>query len=168
MHLRSVLGRTELCHEVWTPGPQKPQIISNENHHLALRDSSCPVLKFHRKQGSTPPPCAQGLQDQIQKEGAPETENPLFIGFSAGDHGLRPWSRKGPDRGCLRTGHMRGCSRKSHQLTRSNLRVPNGVLQTVFFFRVLTFARERGNPLQRNKGMLENTTLFRYSVAFCP
>ena len=26
-------------HEVWTPGPQKPQIISNENHHLALLDT---------------------------------------------------------------------------------------------------------------------------------
>ena len=38
VHLSSVLGRTELCHEVWTPGPQKPQIISNENHHLALFD----------------------------------------------------------------------------------------------------------------------------------
>ena len=36
VHLSSVLGRTELCHEVWNPGPQKPQIISNENHHLAL------------------------------------------------------------------------------------------------------------------------------------
>ena len=36
VHLSIVLGRTELCHEVWTPGPQKPQIISNENHHLAL------------------------------------------------------------------------------------------------------------------------------------
>ena len=23
VHLSSVLGRTELCHEVWTPGPQK-------------------------------------------------------------------------------------------------------------------------------------------------
>ena len=38
VHLSSVLGWTELCHEVWTPGPQKPQIISNENHHLALLD----------------------------------------------------------------------------------------------------------------------------------
>ena len=36
VHLSSVLGRTELCHEVWAPGPQKPQNISNENHHLAL------------------------------------------------------------------------------------------------------------------------------------
>ena len=35
-HLNSVLGRTELCHEVWNPRPQKPQIIHNENHHLAL------------------------------------------------------------------------------------------------------------------------------------
>ena len=40
VHLSSVLGRTELCHEVWTPGPQKPQIISNENHHLALLEKS--------------------------------------------------------------------------------------------------------------------------------
>ena len=41
-HLSSVLGRTELCHEVRNPAPQKPQIISNENHHLALFDPSEP------------------------------------------------------------------------------------------------------------------------------
>ena len=35
-HLSSVLGRTELCHEVRNPGPQKRQIIRDENHHLAL------------------------------------------------------------------------------------------------------------------------------------
>ena len=35
-HLSSVSGRTELCHEVRNPGPQRPQIIRNENHHLAL------------------------------------------------------------------------------------------------------------------------------------
>ena len=35
-HPSSVLGRTELCHEVRNPGPQKPRIIRNENHHLAL------------------------------------------------------------------------------------------------------------------------------------
>ena len=34
--LSSVLRRTELCHEVRNPWPQKPQIIRNENHHLAL------------------------------------------------------------------------------------------------------------------------------------
>ena len=39
VHLSSVLGRTELCHEVWTPGPPKPQIIRNENHHLALLET---------------------------------------------------------------------------------------------------------------------------------
>ena len=38
-HLSIVLGRTELCHEVRNPAPQKPQIIRNENHHLALLDS---------------------------------------------------------------------------------------------------------------------------------
>ena len=35
-HLSSVLGRTELCHDVWNLGPQKPHITCNENHHLAL------------------------------------------------------------------------------------------------------------------------------------
>ena len=39
-HLGSVLGQTELCHEVRNPGPQKPQIIRNENHHVALPDKS--------------------------------------------------------------------------------------------------------------------------------
>ena len=38
-HLSSVLGQTELCHEVWNPGLQRPQIIRNENHHLALLDN---------------------------------------------------------------------------------------------------------------------------------
>ena len=56
VHLSSLLGQTELCHEVWTPGPQKPQIISNENHHLAL---------FERRPLRRPlpsPPCqAQGV-----------------------------------------------------------------------------------------------------------
>ena len=33
-YLSSVLGRTEICNEVRNPGPQKPQIICNENHHL--------------------------------------------------------------------------------------------------------------------------------------
>ena len=41
-HLSSVLGRAELCHEVRNPGPQKPQIIRNENHHLALLDWRAP------------------------------------------------------------------------------------------------------------------------------
>ena len=48
-HLSSVLGRTELCHEVRNPRPQKPQIICNENHHLALLDWTCPdprILAF--------------------------------------------------------------------------------------------------------------------------
>ena len=40
-HLSSGLGRTELCHEVRNPGPQKPQIIRNQDHHLALLGLSC-------------------------------------------------------------------------------------------------------------------------------
>ena len=43
-HLSSVLGRTELCHEVQNPAPQKPQIIRNPlNHHLALSLCHLPV-----------------------------------------------------------------------------------------------------------------------------
>ena len=41
----SVLERTELCHEVRNCGPQKPQIIRNESHHLALFDFSDLPLK---------------------------------------------------------------------------------------------------------------------------
>ena len=33
------------------------------------------------------------------KMGAPDPENPLFLGFSVLRGGLRPWSRKGPDHG---------------------------------------------------------------------
>ena len=33
------LGRTELCKGVWNPRPENPQIISNENNHLALFES---------------------------------------------------------------------------------------------------------------------------------
>ena len=51
VHLSSVLGRTELCHEVWTPGPQKPQIISNENHHLALLEKKSEVSKRGWREG---------------------------------------------------------------------------------------------------------------------
>ena len=46
-HLSSVLGRTELCREVRNPGPQRPQIIRNENHHLALLDSVVNQLSPH-------------------------------------------------------------------------------------------------------------------------
>ena len=31
--------------------------------------------------------------------GAPDPENPLFLGFSVLRGGLRPWSQKGPDHG---------------------------------------------------------------------
>ena len=49
VHLSSVLGRTELCHEVWTPGPQKPQIISKENHHLALLERKNVRRRYFRR-----------------------------------------------------------------------------------------------------------------------
>ena len=38
-HLSTVLGWTELSHEVRNPAPQKPQIIRNESHHLALLET---------------------------------------------------------------------------------------------------------------------------------
>ena len=49
VHLSSVLGRTELCHEIWTPGPQKPQDISNENHHLALIEFDRQIASVAKK-----------------------------------------------------------------------------------------------------------------------
>ena len=55
------------------------------------------------KQGSTPTPWAWGLRDQIQKWALQAQKTLYFQGFlcSEGDrdHGLRPWSRKGPDHG---------------------------------------------------------------------
>ena len=55
------------------------------------------------KKGSTPTPWARGLRDQIQKWARQTQKTLFFLGFlcSEGgrDHGLRPWSRKGPDHG---------------------------------------------------------------------
>ena len=49
-----------------------------------------------------PYPLGAGSARPNPKMGAPDPENPLFLGFSVlrggfRDHGLRPWSRKGPD-----------------------------------------------------------------------
>ena len=48
-----------------------------------------------------PYPLVAGSARPNPKMGAPDPENPLFLGFSVPegdrDHGLRPWSRKGPD-----------------------------------------------------------------------
>ena len=46
-----------------------------------------------------PYPLGAGSARPNPKEGPPETENPLFIGFTALGGRLRPWSRKGPDHG---------------------------------------------------------------------
>ena len=62
VHLSSVLGRTELCHEVWTPGPQKPQIISNENHHLALLEKNFGLIFRSLMHTEQPLPEARGLR----------------------------------------------------------------------------------------------------------
>ena len=45
-HLSSVLGWTELCHEVRNPGLQKRQFIGNENHHLALFGKRLKLLEI--------------------------------------------------------------------------------------------------------------------------
>ena len=59
--------------------------------------------KVSAKKGSTPTPWAGGLRDQIQKWALQTQKTLYFQGFlcSEGDwdHGLRPWSRKGPDHG---------------------------------------------------------------------
>ena len=45
--------------------------------------------------GSFGYPLGAGSARPNPKMGAPDPENPLFLGFSV----LRPWSRKGPDHG---------------------------------------------------------------------
>ena len=102
-------------------GPQSAvPVVFHE--HLRLSAQICGCLRFPApsrcsnfqekrwicenllsKQGSTPTPWAWGLRDQIQKW-ALQTQKTLYSwGFlcSEGywDHGLRPWSRKGPDHG---------------------------------------------------------------------
>ena len=44
-------------------------------------------------------PLGAGSARPNPKMGAPDPQNPLFIGFSVFRGGLRPWSRKGPDHG---------------------------------------------------------------------
>ena len=80
-HLSSVLGRTELCHEVRNPGPQKPQIIRNENHHLALLEKPS-RLPLHPASGRTKERGQDALQNrqdrQNRHEGYPLKLNPSF------------------------------------------------------------------------------------------
>ena len=65
-----------------------------------------------------PYPLGAGSARPNPKMGAEDPENPLFLGFSVlrggfRDHGLRPWSRKGPDHGVgvdpetVNIGHLR-------------------------------------------------------------
>ena len=64
-----------------------------------------------------PHPLGAGSARPNPKMGAPDPENPLFLGFSVLRGGLRPWSRKGPDHGVgvdpetviLRRGVSRTC-----------------------------------------------------------
>ena len=53
--------------------------------------------------GVYPYPLGAGSARPNPKIGAPDPENPLFLGFLRSeafqDHGLRPWSRKGSDDG---------------------------------------------------------------------
>ena len=46
-----------------------------------------------------PHPLVAGAARPNPKMGAPDPENPLFLGFSVLRGGPRPWSRKGPDHG---------------------------------------------------------------------
>ena len=81
-HLSSVSEQTELCHEVRNPGPPKPQIIRNENHHLALFETSGINHRRNFRDSSRGPGAAQTFVDHealnsavnSSKESAP----PLF------------------------------------------------------------------------------------------
>ena len=44
-HLRSVLGRTELCHGVRNPRPQNPKSSTTHNNHLALFGKEVAILQ---------------------------------------------------------------------------------------------------------------------------
>ena len=73
------------------------------------------------KQGSTPTPWARGLRDPNPKMGAPDPENPLFLGFSVLRGGSRPWSQTMVSEGARPWGRGRSgdCeSRKDSKLPR--------------------------------------------------
>ena len=76
VHLSSVLGRTELCHEAWTPGPQKPQIINNENHHLALLEKSEKTIEKVQKRSKT----SENRQQSVRKRSGCAFSHLTFFG----------------------------------------------------------------------------------------
>ena len=56
VHLSSVLGRTELCHEVWTPGPQNPKSSAMKTTTCALFEVIGGISEiFHDLLGTSPP-----------------------------------------------------------------------------------------------------------------
>ena len=59
-----------------------------------------PHKNKHQQTRVYPYPLGAGSARPNPKMGAPDPENPSFLEFSVlRDHGLRPWSRKGPDHG---------------------------------------------------------------------
>ena len=68
-----------------------------------IRVSSLEESSQTQQTGVYPYPLVAGSARPNPKMGAPDPENPLFLGFfvlrGGRDHGLRPWSRKGPDHG---------------------------------------------------------------------
>ena len=56
-----------------------------------------PLAKILQQKRVYPYPLGAGSARPNPKMGAPDPENPLFLGFSVLRGGLRPWSRKGPD-----------------------------------------------------------------------
>ena len=85
---------------------QKPVFALPGCQPTSVKTLLCDTLglaKVQQKTGVYPYTLGAGSARPYPKKGAPETGNPVFIGFTAlrgdWDHGLRPWSRKGPDHG---------------------------------------------------------------------
>ena len=67
------------------------------NVHITLAESQ--HFSAFQQTGVYSYPLGAGSARPNPKMGAPDPENPLFLGFSVLKGGLRPWSRKGPDHG---------------------------------------------------------------------
>ena len=114
-HLSSVLGRTELCHDVRNPRPQKPQIIHNENQSLALLERV--YTKMSMKYAQELPFCA-----------STGPQCPMKFGMRVLSHTkLQQCSRK-----CTRKGSV-GCSPCFFVLLRIVHRPLNGPFRAAVF-----------------------------------
>ena len=75
------------------PEPEPCHPNCAETHRKPLLEIANGGVPGINKQGSTPTPWGAGSARPNPKMGAPDPENPLFLGFSVLRGGLRPWSQ---------------------------------------------------------------------------